>query len=365
MNIINQPFQIDLFGASVDGNPGYSNLLNFWDQVPLYFSDRSGSSSIKTLSFQVKNQVKGNQEYWTMHAAPAQFLDEKNNKEVIRFPGRLEELVMASLIDIAASEAVLIGENIAVPCYLGDLMRTMSSNGKARCSYTELKQAILVLNKAKYTLRGPKIESNSKHLEWHFSQISEIVSTNSDESPEDDRIMFIFNRLLTEQILKLQLRLYNFDRFKRFQSTASRPLYKRLCLRFIQAATDESYTTTLSTIRTLAGLSTPDDMSIGKRRKPAISCLDELIKEGVLERYELVDSTKERFSSGMRRKMRTIDEKYKLWPTQKFANEQKKASAIINDIHSKWETAQTLHEQTDTLTTEERASILNKAPVLR
>jgi hypothetical protein len=354
-----QPFQIDLFSAATDGNPGYSNLLNFWDQVPLYFNDRSGSTKTKTLDFLVK--TSNNQEQWRMQASPAQFLSGTNQKDVIRFPGRLEELVMASLIDIAASEAVLIGENIGVPCYLGDLMRTMSSNGRTRCSYSELNQAIQVLNKAKYTLIGPSV--NGQRLQWDFSQISEMVSHQSEENPQDNRILFIFNRLLTKQILDLQLRLYNFARFKRFQSTASRPVYKRLCLRFLQAATDESYTISLSTIRVLAGLSTPDDMPIAKRRKPATSCIDELIKEGVLDRYELADTHKERMSGGMRRKLRTIDEVYKLYPTQRFADEQKKASAILNDIKSKWETAQSLNESD--LTDSERTMILNKMPICR
>lgn len=358
-----QPFQIDLFSAATDGNPGYSNLLNFWDQVPLYFNDRSGSistsgsTSTRTLDFLVKSTK--NQEKWRMQASPAQFIS--GGVDVIRFPGRLEELVMASLIDIAASEAVLIGENIGVPCYLGDLMRTMSSNGRTRCSYSELNQAIQVLNKAKYTLIGPVIDS--QRLQWDFSQISEMVSHQSELNPQDNRILFIFNRLLTKQILDLQLRLYNFDRFKRFQSSASRPVYKRLCLRFLQAATDESYTISLSTIRVLAGLSTPDDMAIAKRRKPITSCFDELIKEGVLDRYELTDTMKERMASGMRRKLRTIDEVYKLYPTQRFADEQKKASAIINDIKSKWQTAKSLDETE--LTATERTLILNKMPVCR
>lgn len=359
MGMKQQPFQIDLFTASTDGNAGYSNLLNFWDQVPLYFSDRNNSTNTRTLDFLVKNGKI--QEQWRMQASPAQFLSGSHQAEIIRFPGRLEELVMASLIDIAASEAVMVGENIGVPCYLGDLMRTMSSNGRARCSYSELNQAIQVLNKAKYTLIGPT--NQGKRLQWDFSQISEMVSHQDESAPQDSRILFIFNRLLTKQILELQLRLYNFDRFKKFNSSASRPVYKRLCLRFLQAATDESYTIALSTVRVLAGLSTPDDMSIAKRRKPVISCFEELIKEGVLVSYELTDTTKERMTTGMRRKLRTIDEVYKLYPTQRFADEQKKASAIINDIRTKWETAQSL--DASKLTDSERTLILNKMPVCR
>mgnify|MGYP005993482597 CR=1 FL=1 len=359
MGMKQQPFQIDLFTASTDGNAGYSNLLNFWDQVPLYFSDRNNSTNTRTLDFLVKNGKI--QEQWRMQASPAQFLSGSHQAEIIRFPGRLEELVMASLIDIAASEAVMVGENIGVPCYLGDLMRTMSSNGRARCSYSELNQAIQVLNKAKYTLIGPT--NQGKRLQWDFSQISEMVSHQDESAPQDSRILFIFNRLLTKQILELQLRLYNFDRFKKFNSSASRPVYKRLCLRFLQAATDESYTIALSTVRVLAGLSTPDDMSIAKRRKPVISCFEELIKEGVLVRYELTDTTKERMTTGMRRKLRTIDEIYKLYPTQRFADEQKKASAIINDIRTKWETAQSL--DASKLTDSERTLILNKMPICR
>ena len=354
-----QPFQIDLFTASADGNPGYSNLLNFWDQVPLYFNDKSGSTNTRQIDFLVKHGK--NKERWQMQASPAQFIGGSKQEEIIRFPGRLEELVMASLIDIAASEAVMIGENIGVPCYLGDLLRTMSSNGRARCSYLELNQAIQVLNKAQYTLIGPSI--SGKRLQWDFSQISEMVSHQDESSPQDSRILFIFNRLLTKQIMELQLRLYNFDRFKRFKAAASRPLYKRLCLRFLQAAIDESYTISLSTIRILAGLHTPDEMSIQKRRKPAISCFDELIAEGTLLSYEIDSSVKERMATGMRRRLRTIDEVYKLYPTQAFANDQKKASAILNDIRTKWETAQSL--DATKLTATERAMILNKMPFCR
>jgi hypothetical protein len=360
MKLTNQPFQIDLFGISADDNQGFSNFLTFWDQIPMYFSDKSGDRSTKEISFNIKlgNRVGT----WTMQCAPAQFKT-KSGEEIIRFPGRLEELVMAALIDVAANVAELDGNFIVVKCYLGEIIRAMNVKGKTRCSKSELRQAISVLKKANYTLSGEP-NGDGKFIKWEFSPLADTQSFGSEEGDDDDRMCFVFNRLLTDQILKLQLRLYNFDRFKRFQSVASRPVYKRLCLRFTQASVNETYNISLSTIRALAGLSTPNDMVIGKRRKPAISCLEELKKEGVIEKYETISHEKERYK-GIRCKMRVVDEVYKIWPTESFAKEQKKASAIIRELNGKMTEAEAIDRDTSNLTESERLAIINKKDLIK
>jgi len=352
-----QPFQIDLFSDSVNKNPKFSNLLTLYDQVPHYSSEHSlASSTAKQTQFLVADSV------WFLENSPAVFFMEgakgSKGETVSRFSGKREELIMAGLLKLAAANPVMAGDKLGVPFYLRELQRIIGVGNKIRYSITEIKLALRILKNSNYRLMNYSEEGDQQT--WEYSQISELM-TSSSMGSNDDRYFVVFNRLLTEQILSLQIRLYNFDRFKLFHRSLSRPLYKRLCLRFIQAAVETTYTIKISTLRELGGLSYVHAMAIDKRRLPVVNAFKELVKCGVLISYQLIKSIKERQVTGTKRRLRTIDEEYELQAAPDFIAEQKKASAIRNEAIEKMKIAD---EQSGGLTAEDKDNLLALSPAL-
>jgi len=346
-----QPFQIDLFSNSVNKNPKFSNLLTLYDQVPHYSSEHSlVSFSAKQTQFLVADSV------WFLENSPAVFFVEgakgSAGETVSRFSGKREELIMAGLLKLAAANPVMVGDKLGVPFYLRELQRTIGVGNKIRYSISEIKLALRILKNSNYRLMNYSGDGDKQT--WEYSQISELM-TSSAVGTNDDRYFVVFNRLLTEQILNLQIRLYNFDRFKMFHRSLSRPLYKRLCLRFIQASTETTYTIKISTLRELGGLAYVEAMAIDKRRLPVVNAFKELVKCGVLTSYKLTKSIKERQVTGTKRRLRTIDEEYELLAAAEFIAEQKKASAVRNEAIEKMKIAE---QQKQGLSAEERENLL-------
>jgi hypothetical protein len=347
-----KPFQIDLLSASVHKNPKFSTLLTLYDQVPHYSVEHSlTGNNARSTQFQVANSV------WFLENSPAVvMLDAKKDEEaetISRFAGKREELIMAGLIKLATANPVMSGDKLGVPFYLRELQRIISVGGKTRYSLTEIKLALRILKNSNYRLKNYS-EDGAKQS-WEYSQISELLSSSYGKG-SDDRYFVVFNRLLTEQILNLQTRLYNFDRFKELHRSLSRPLYVRLCIRFVQASDDTTYTIKISTLRQLGGLASNEAMAIDKRRLPVINAFKELIKSGVLKSYKKVKGIQIRPESSTNNRKKTIDEVYELTAAPAFIAEQKKASAVRNEEAAKMEIANSKEGE---LTTQDRNSILN------
>ncbi|WP_415912230.1 hypothetical protein [Neptuniibacter sp. QD37_11] len=324
--------QGQLFQIGVSEKSHYGNLMNHYDSLPHWCNGKhakvpaaqnTDSDRVRSHSFILDDTA------YTLEISPT--AGKRNGEEYDFYPGTPEENVFAALMKLAGEKLEQYGNRIGVPFTLSELARRISDDHQ-KMSLTNIKESLSILKKADYTLR--RVGEDGKLKEWEYTHINEILSSGERDNPNDgDQFFAVFNSMITEEIAKLQYRLYNHSRFKKFKGSLTRLLYKKLCNEFRWAATGRMFEIFLMETRDWGQLNTPEDMKINKRRDPLIFSFDELIELGVLESYRLLRVIKETGSNGRKR---TVDEVYEVYPTQEFVNEIKKANAVKNERELKF-----------------------------
>lgn len=267
--------QIDFFEAVfADRGTGnfsrYSNSFELYDLAPKYVpgkQDRMAEASVAGVDGRQRRLPIHRQTFsfhgamMTVEITPARLID-KEGREYDRLPGRREQIVEDALrqLSIEMKSTKREGKFIGTSFRIRDLRRKLEEpvrNKKGEkveettghtLSNAEIKEALLVLNKANLTILledGKKLGS---------SPYFPFIALDSADS-EDGRAFVAYHPLVSRSIEGLDFRQINYDFLAQARSSIAIWLQRRIVHRYTQAGLDnDGYTINATTIIADSGL---------------------------------------------------------------------------------------------------------------
>ena len=198
---------------------------------------------------------------------------------------------------------------------LSMIYKELKARGRTR-SRNEIKRAIEVMSSCVLALY-----QNDKEV-WKSAILQDLVTVGRDEYSDDTDALHAARLplFISKAINSLEYRQFNYNRLMNCDGQLSRWIHRQLISRFIQASVIDPYHFMFSIVKRDSCLL--EHSVEGDNRKKVILALEELIKEGVLMRYE-TDIRKEG--------RKIVDVKYILWPTSDFSRDQTAANKRAKD----------------------------------
>ena len=122
--------------------------------------------------------------------------------------------------------------------------------------------------------------------------------------------------MVTTAILTRNYRRYDYTKALSLSGHYTRLIYKRLCLRWVQAAPDSPYTILLTT---LVRSTTAPYPHLYKDKELFQGVMDELRREDVLERYTM---------TAKKQGKKIVDWRFDLYATEAFAKQQASSNKV-------------------------------------
>lgn len=306
--------QMALFHLPGVIDKNHSNLIDVYDALDKYSYGRSkkvkkiDEASRKTVAFINKAEI---------HAViRAANMTDSKGKTYLVYPGEREERVEEALRKLAVNgDGVFIDGSAGVTFTLYSLQKELKNNGHY---YTipDIKDAILVNRRASLTVTTA---DNSAIVDSGFFEAVGLVDRKDYESNSKARCYVRFNALVTESILRLTYRRYDYSRSMRISSSLARYIFKRMSLYFTQAATNVPYTPSLISFLKQSPRHISERMAENIRAMN--TALDALKKADVISHWE-----EERIKEGRK----IVDVRYKIYAHETFIQQQKAGGKVKN-----------------------------------
>ncbi len=299
--------QLDLFEVLEPDprkkNP-FSNTLDLYDALPKYNFDSKETENVQDA--QAVRSVKVNGQDYLVKIVPAMI--KRGNRNVMIFPGAREELVEKALRKfVVDGQGKVQGGEVGVTFTLYQLYNELSSHGRTY-SYQEIAEAIDVC-------QGSRIEvSTNAGQSVVKSQLFPTVALTTRqeyiESSGNAKCFVKFNPLVTDSIINLTFRQYNYQLGMSISSQLARYMHERMSHYWIQASADHPYTISLISYLEQSGRGLSKLMSDNIRAMTR--ALESLIEHEIVSHYE-----QERLKEGRK----IIDVRYTIFPHEKFVKQ--------------------------------------------
>lgn len=273
------------------GEEKLSHQMLFYDLLPKYVFGQTPEriGGVKLPKIHRTIMYNGKPVDIEIDPVSVEYVDtDKEVREKDFYPSTTEQLVEEGLRKMAADgRGKLIhkkgrGVVLVVEFYLNELSNMLMKFGKTR-SYNELVDALLILRKAVFTVKSSHDDLRGIRP---FNILTDLVLVTRADIMADGmtRCSVEFNSVITECILKGDIRLYNYERSMKFKNPLARWIYKRLSYRFTYAQTNRDFNLLLTTIFEESG--TKMNVKMSKNRGKVINAIDELIEQKVIADYD-------------------------------------------------------------------------------
>lgn len=266
----------------------YSTTTELYDIVPKYIHDdveklRTSDGLLKPIT---RNFVFKKQEM-VLNIIPAYLFD----KQKSCFPSVREEIIEDVLRKFATDPAKneFLDNRLSIRFTLYELWKELKKI-KHEYSYAQIRESLQILAKTNLEI------SNSDNKISFSSNMFETLGRINCNSKEEDEISeeeyskkviyFVrFNSLVSESIKNKTWRIINYKQCMSYKKVVSRWLHKRISNMFLVGDVKVPYHILLSTIIRDSGMAEYKQLRDSKRH--VISCLEEMIKVGSIDRYEI------------------------------------------------------------------------------
>lgn len=310
-----QPEQLKLF----ESEEGYSNTIELYDSMPKYYFggvEREKGKNVDSLPILNREFMHRNRNY-KLSISPAAVQDKKTGKTINYYPSQREEIIedVIRKISTKPNRAILFDNDIGVKFTYYEVQQELKKIGHGY-SIDQIKLGIEILNKS--VLETTSKEGNEISI---TSSLFSYVGKETKEMNGKEKVVVIFNPLVTRSINHGTYRLINYDKLMKMKMPLSRWLHKRISHIFIQAALTKPYNILLSTIVRDSGMK--NYKTISERMRQVEKSLDELKNNDVLSDWK-VDT------SGYKQKNKILDALYLIYVSETFVADAKKATKFTN-----------------------------------
>lgn len=310
-----QPEQLKLF----ESEEGYSNTIELYDSMPKYHFggvEREKGKSVDSLPILNREFMHRNRNY-KLSISPAAVQDKKTGKTINYYPSQREEIIedVIRKISTRPNRAILFDNDIGVKFTYYEVQQELKKIGHGY-SIDQIKLGIEILNKS--VLETTSKEGNEISI---TSSLFSYVGKETKEMGGKERVVVIFNPLVTRSINHGTYRLINYDKLMKMKMPLSRWLHKRISHIFTQAALTKPYNILLSTVVRDSGMK--NYKTISERMRQVDKALNELKNNDVLSDWK-VDT------SGYKQKNKILDALYLLYVSETFVADAKKATKFTN-----------------------------------
>lgn len=311
-----------------------SNAIDLWDSVPRYSISRKkqekirlqgGFLPIQKLSFQYRGKA------YTAKIRPARL--EERDKEgrltgatIEYYPSAREELIEHALRKLATEQYGGFFDKSdyrsGVAFTLYRLRQELAAQGHAM-TYLGLAEGLEILHHSQITILDPESNEDDPTLisQAYLPALAKVNKKGRIADP-DAKWLVQFHGLVTESINRITYRQFNYQRLMQCSTQITRWIINQLVLKYTQASMLNNFEMRFSTIRRDSGL-----LNGYARTRDAIAAVNETWEElknlGVLTHF----TKSER--QGLRGKLEDVV--YIIYPSPKFASEQKAANRRLND----------------------------------
>jgi len=308
-----QPEQLKLF----ESEEKYSNTIELYDSMPKYYFggvEREKGKNVDSLPILNREFVHRKRNY-KLSISPAAVQDKKTGKTINYYPSQREEIIedVIRKISTKSNRAILFDNDIGVKFTYYEVQQELKKIGHGY-SIDQIKLGIEILNKSVIEVaskRGNQISITSSLFSY--------VGKETKEMGGKERVVVIFNPLVTRSINQGTYRLVNYEKLMRMKMQISRWLHKRISHNFTQAEITNPYKILLSTIVRDSGMRVYK--TISERIRQVEKALDELKDNNVISEWQ---------SNHKKENNKIIDVLYLLYMSDGFIADAKKASTFTN-----------------------------------
>lgn len=288
--VSSKQLNLDLFELDPLIDKNYSNTLEIYDLAGKFIYDKSHkyltTASADETAFSRITTYKNLELKVSVTAANIERTKNGITERTFVFPGAREEAIEDVLRKLAterraeAYEATT-GKNagskfVGVSFSLYELFEELKRVGKSY-SYTEIREALMIMNKSNLSFKSTddSIDLSAPFFPIHF--------TAEQNRAKDTKCLICFHPMVTDAILSLNFRRYNYLKALSYSKHYTRLTYKRLCHRWVQASPSNPYTILLSTL--IVAMKEPYK-NLYQDKQLFKGVLDELVATDVLSKYE-------------------------------------------------------------------------------
>ncbi len=314
--------QMQLFSLPTVIDKNYSNLIDIYDALDKYSYGRGKRGKrVRSIADSIRNTVTYLNKRKILATVRAANITDKKGNPVLVFPGEREERVEEALRKLAVEgRGVFIDGSAGVTFTLYGLQKELKSRGHTY-SIDELKEAILINRRATLEV---STEDGSALVDSGFFEAVGLVTKKEYQKDAKAHCYVRFNPLVTESIVRLTYRRYDYARSMKITSPLALYLFKRMSLYFTQAGINTPYTPNLVSFLSQSprGLS----VRMGDNVRAMTNALEALIKQKVVATYEF---------ERVKESRKIIDIRYKIYPHEQFVQQQCSGNKVKNDTQTK------------------------------
>lgn len=311
-----QPEQLKLFELT---DESYSNTIELYDSMPKYFFggvEREKGKTVDSLPILNREFMHRNRNY-KLSISPASIQDKKTGKTINYYPSQREELIEDAIRKIATkpNRAFYFDNEVGVKFTYYELQQELKRMGHGY-AIDQIKLGIEIINKSVVEITSK--EGNEVSI---TSSLFSYVGKETKEKGGKERVVVIFNPLVTRSINQGTYRLINYDNLMKMKMPLSRWLHKRISHIFTQAALTKPFNILLSTIVRDSGMKSYK--TISERMRQVSKALNELKNNDVLSDWKVS-------TDNYKQKNKILDALYLLYVSESFVDDAKKATKFTN-----------------------------------
>ena len=304
-----QPVQLELF-YNTPLERGYSSTIELYDTLPKYFYGNQKRDIGKQGDYLpiLERTFNYQGSDCKINISPASII--KGGRTINYYPSQREELVEDALRKMASDgRGVFLDDEMGFSFSLYEIQQELKEKGHGY-DINEIKDALYICARCNIELKSDK--DNISFNAPIFTSLG-LKGVN-----KHTQTFVRFNPLVSKSIKAQSFRQLNYPKYMEHKKMLTRWLHKRLSHYFVQASEKHTYTTKLSTIVKNSGMEL--HTKITNTRNQIINCLEELIKNKVLIRYEYTN-----LQEGQR-KNKITDVLFSLEPHKSFIDDVVKAN---------------------------------------
>jgi hypothetical protein len=316
---VDSPKQLSLFEVFTNGE-GYSNTIELYDALPKYnWAQKREYTNLEKDGVMSRSCTLRGKDY-TVVIRPAVRPSEKGKGTALVYPGVREELVEDVLRKLAASGSVqMTNKGVGVIFTLNQVRRELSSMGHSY-NIAEIKEALQVCASA--TLECYADDGEALIQSTFFPTIA--LSSRKDYlNHGSDAVCYaVFHPMVTQSIMDLSFRRYNYKLGMSIPSPLARFIHKRMSHYWIQASETTPYTPKLVSFLSQSPRGLSEDMYSNTRAMN--SALEILVKHEVISNY---------VTTPIKSGRKIVDAHYLIYPHANFIRDIRNAN-YENSRHS-------------------------------
>lgn len=305
----------------------HSNLVSIYDAIPRFQTATKTVRDMDKMTTQLEGTLNGEPFKVIMKAVSLELPVKVKGKLTGKtewvgvYPGCREECVEEALRKFSTQPGKFLPAECAVRFTLYELKKELSSLGHSY-SYSELRQALVILNESNLTIQtrtadGDSIDIKSTYLPTLFLRSSNKQSKNFIESKDmadEDRstatqCVAVLHPLISRSIERGDYRLYHYNTSMRLTNSLAKILNRELSMCWRNASPKHAYT--FSMIGFLTNTSRGLSARIPEDFRAMNIALKQLVDEGVLTEFSAKPVKKPKGKGAM-------DYVYSVLPTSKF-----------------------------------------------